>query len=538
MNNKNKIQFVTIIYILLLLTIIYLIKNITYETFIQLNKNVPSKKASKNIKIPKKIWQTHESSDFPQKSYDIINNIINNNPEYDYHFYDKDDRYNFIKNNFDKKVLKAYEKINSGAGKSDIWRLAILLKEGGIYFDSDFKLSKNSKPFIDIIDEDDQFIHGRGWHVWGFDAPYPNGVLCSTPNHPVIKYAFDSVIDSIINDKPIKNIGKYKGWADLECYTGTPHLWKAIIEYTGEINLKEGKYKHGINISDKIMNNLFHDYSNDLTELSTGGEHWMNQKTFTNKEYFNNNTNKIICFLTVKPTELFYNECKKLLNNDYKIFICIDDNNYYIPNYDNQIPIIKIDNKESEDNGFKNTVTYCKDKACSRDKALYYFSRIYKNNYKNIWFIKEDVFFYDINTIKNIDKKYNGDLLCKGNIIIKNSDMKDTNMWMPRVLQETKDILTYPYSTSMVCAIRVNKKLLNLINNYAEKNNTLFFCEYLFTTLALQNKLKIDTPIEFKYINCCHIDINKINNKEYLYHPIKDIETQVKLRQKIFTNKD
>ena len=35
--------------------------------------------------------------------------------------------------------------------------------------------------------------------------------------------------------------------------------------------------------------------------------------------------------------------------------------------------------------------------------------------------------------------------------------MKDTNMWMPRVLQETKDILTYPYSTSMVCAIRVNK---------------------------------------------------------------------------------
>lgn len=33
MNNKNKIQFVTIIYILLLLTIMYLIKNLTYETF-------------------------------------------------------------------------------------------------------------------------------------------------------------------------------------------------------------------------------------------------------------------------------------------------------------------------------------------------------------------------------------------------------------------------------------------------------------------------------------------------------------------------
>ena len=29
------------------------------------------------------------------------------------------------------------------------------------------------------------------------------------------------------------------------------------------------------------MNNLYHDYSNDLTELSTGGGHWMGQKTFT-----------------------------------------------------------------------------------------------------------------------------------------------------------------------------------------------------------------------------------------------------------------
>ena len=50
---------------------------------------------------------------------------------------------------------------------------------------------------------------------------------------------FDSVIDSILNDNPIKQIDKHKGWAKLEEYTGTPHLWKALIHYTGNINMKE-----------------------------------------------------------------------------------------------------------------------------------------------------------------------------------------------------------------------------------------------------------------------------------------------------------
>ena len=52
--------------------------------------------------------------------------------------------------------------------------------------------------------------------------------------------AFESVIDAILNDKPITHIGEHKGWAKLEDYTGTPHLWKALSHYTGNINV-DGK---------------------------------------------------------------------------------------------------------------------------------------------------------------------------------------------------------------------------------------------------------------------------------------------------------
>ena len=294
-------MILNILILILILILIILFKSCKFkiEKFIILPKKKLPKKNTKSIKIPKKIWQTHETNDVPQSTYNNITKLIMNNPDFEYNFFDKNDRYQYIKNNFNSDVLKAYSKIDSCAGKSDIWRLAVLLKEGGIYFDCDFKLIDNFKTFTDIIDNDDELIHGRGWFKWEYNAPHPNGVLCSVPNHPVIKDTFDSVIDSILNNKPLKNIGKYKGWTDLECFTGTPHLWKAIIKYTGNINLNEGKYDYGINISNKIFKNIKHVYSTQLSELSTGGSHWMKQKIFnSNKENFENKSNRNLLTLT------------------------------------------------------------------------------------------------------------------------------------------------------------------------------------------------------------------------------------------------
>lgn len=267
--------------LILILILIYLyIFFYTNENFILLNKKTKIKKNSKNIKIPKKIWQTHKKNDLPKSSYVYINKMIKLNPEFEYNFFDNDDCYNYIKKNFSNKVLKAYNKIKPGAGKADIWRLAVILKEGGIYIDVDKVVHNKSKPFIDIIDTNDLMIHGRNWHIWGYNAPATNATLCAVPNHPVIKMTFDSVIDSILNDKPITRIGKYKGWAKLENYTGTPHLWKSLSYYTNNINMKEGVYNNGLIISNKIENQLIQNanYGNDLKELNV--IHWSAENVF------------------------------------------------------------------------------------------------------------------------------------------------------------------------------------------------------------------------------------------------------------------
>ena len=123
-------------------------------------------------------------------------------------------------------------------------------------------------------------IHGRNWHVWGFDAPAVNSTICARPNHPIIKSTFDSVINAVNNKKPLKKIGKHEGWAELECYTGTPHLWKALSEHTGNIDMKEGKYSNGLVISNKIEDNLKQnpEYGNDLKELKV--KHWSQESVF------------------------------------------------------------------------------------------------------------------------------------------------------------------------------------------------------------------------------------------------------------------
>jgi hypothetical protein len=92
----------------------------------------------------------------------------------------------------------------------------------------------------------------------------------------------------------------------------------------------------------------------------------------------------------------------------------IDDNSIdYKQNYLNykNIKFIQILNEDCDKNGFIDMNFIINKQISGWDKAIYYFSMI-NTEYKNIWFLEDDVFLYDENTLINIDKKYiDGDLL-------------------------------------------------------------------------------------------------------------------------------
>jgi hypothetical protein len=213
------------------------------------------------------------------------------------------------------------------------------------------------------------------------------------------------------------------------------------------------------------------------------------------------------------------------MNSEYMVYIVIDDNNYMIPGYDGIVKIVKIDNLEAESNGYKDCILSLKNKAGSRDKALYYFNKE-SIDYTFIWFVEEDVFIPSIQSIKNIDAKYlTHDLLSASNYIIHE---KHTD-WLWKTVN-SQISLNLPYACSMICAIRCSKKMLQSIHNYATVHNRLFLDEALFNTLALHDMLETACPKELSSITYCHNWTYKNITSTHLYHPVKSIDQQYKFR--------
>jgi hypothetical protein len=249
--------------------------------------------------------------------------------------------------------------------------------------------------------------------------------------------------------------------------------------------------------------------------------------------------NTAICFLTVSPSRLFFDFCKQLAaaNPKYSIYICIDNNSHKITEADannESYQIIKLNKRVCEAAGFKGTVTYFSDNvACSRDKALFYFCRVKRNQHARVWFIEEDVLIPSMQTIQNIDNKYPlADLLSSNHNIKNDKKIKWNNPWhWKRIFRQTP--LPPPYATSMICAIRVSNALLNHINRYAALYKKLFVDEAFFNTIALKANMLVKTPLELNTI----VFRKDWNPHEIftsnLYHPIKSIEMQHAIRAQI-----
>ncbi|MBV8389259.1 MAG: hypothetical protein JO080_05615, partial [Mucilaginibacter sp.] len=98
----------------------------------------------------------------------------------------------------------------------------------------------------------------------------------------------------------------------------------------------------------------------------------------------------------------------------YDIFLIIDNDSYdcaaLISAY-SSIRFIQVDSEPCTAAGFTELNAVHFNNVTGWDKALYYFSCL-NTAYQQIWLFEDDVFFYDENTIKNIDAKYaDSDLL-------------------------------------------------------------------------------------------------------------------------------
>lgn len=233
-----------------------------------------------------------------------------------------------------------------------------------------------------------------------------------------------------------------------------------------------------------------------------------------------------ICLITFKPNKIWCDFLNSFKN--YKIFIIIDDDTFdftlLLSIYTN-ITFIKIENEKCKQMGYINVNMELKKLISGWDKALYYFG-VENKIYDLVWLIEDDVYFYDEQSIIEIDKQYIAEDLLSNKYSENSDGNKNSWHWKSINIQQYSP----PYYKGMMCAVRFSKKMFECINAYARLHKTLFFLEALFPTIAIKNNLNYTNPCEFLEIHWRHHFEERNITTQNLYHPIKNLNNHIHLR--------
>ena len=251
-----------------------------------------------------------------------------------------------------------------------------------------------------------------------------------------------------------------------------------------------------------------------------------------------------VCFLTVDPKEEYLDFLLKFTLTQ-PVFVVCDNNEYEPPQQimskeytsviitdadqgirrvvPNTLYFIQIPDEVCGKRGFINTNNAITKTPSAWDKALYYFCL--KNQADYVWFIEEDVFIPRSNILDEINMKYpTTDLVTKQHVLEK--DDPEFYWWF-----DGEGKMERPYYRSLVCAVRVSKRLLALVTKMATEKRTVCFLEILFSTLAHQNRLSIEKIPELQSIIFRHTWTKDTVHMNGLFHPIKNISEHTQLRK-------
>ena len=143
------------------------------------------------------IFQTHKSFNYINTKPKLIlavNSWLKSSNKLKYFFYTNEMCDDFMKNNFDDKIYKAYSLLPMGVMKADLWRYCIIYKYGGIYADTDTICLYD--PRIFLTDALLTVVAENETHLcqWVFSAP---------ANSPILKSIIDLSVKRILTN-PIK----------------------------------------------------------------------------------------------------------------------------------------------------------------------------------------------------------------------------------------------------------------------------------------------------------------------------------------------
>ncbi len=187
--------------IIILLIIIFLL-----SYYLLFNKT--SEKFTLNQHIPKVIYLTYKTKNIPSSVIDKFKDVY---PDYEIKIYDNNDCIDFLNKEFGQEYVDIFNHIKDGPIKADFWRVCILYKYGGIYFDVDVVPKINIE---EILLPETTFLTCSSY-VYNMINPI---IIVSTSNHIALKMCIDTYLEFYRT----KKIYSYWGWSIM-------HVMKPIL---------------------------------------------------------------------------------------------------------------------------------------------------------------------------------------------------------------------------------------------------------------------------------------------------------------------
>jgi len=158
------------------------------KTYIRINKPFVIKEKDNSI-IPLNIYQTWHTKDLPPLMKQNCEKLKCDNPEFKYYLYDDDDCREFIKNNFDKNLLNAYDSLIPGAYKADLWRYCVLYINGGVYLDIKYKCVNSFK--LIYLTKKEHFVRDRP------EGCVLNGLIVTFPKNEILLKCINQIAENV-----------------------------------------------------------------------------------------------------------------------------------------------------------------------------------------------------------------------------------------------------------------------------------------------------------------------------------------------------